>query len=520
MKKEKLRKIIIGQIIKCSDVRKLHFVNEELHLDDFGEGLEKEVLLFIKDFFVENKKNIKPADLLNSYSLKNKFVKHSHELSGFYLNSSIDKSKLKKHYDSLQQSKKLFENEILVEIQLRYGLIKASIIYLEVQDKSIEYFISELKKRIKLDNVFDQYEKLGVKLKVLREKNAKIPDNLLNNLLDSTLKQEEIQKSNENTKDIMNRLLEARKTGSSVIIPTYVENIDKRFLDDGFRNGELIFTGARPSVGKTAFSLNLFYRQIIRSHNVKYVTLESTKEEILQRLLTIHSNYFGNYNEDIRLPDWKDGGFKLENKNSETRKKILCDFIESRFAKHVIDLSEHSSFYRLKSKLTQLATQEDRVELIYVDHAHELVGDGSNLTTFFRNAFVKLRNEISRKYDQALNVIVQLKRPNSKRKDEKPGIDSIKYSGIAEQIGDFVIILDREDYGKSKRQRKSYDDDNLLNVNFGKSRDGKTGICSLKFFKDRMYITDIYKTPDELATVPNYESKMKPKIIQEKLFED
>jgi replicative DNA helicase len=418
----------------------------------------------------------------------------------------------------LKDENKLFEAKILVEIKKRYGLIKDSDIYFEVQEKSLEYFIVELKKKIKLNNVMNEYNKLGRKLKKLQDSNEEIPDDFLNSILESTLKSEEVKKLNENTKDIMDRLLKKRKSGDSVIIPTYLADIDNEFLDDGFRNGELIFTGARPSVGKTAFALNTFFRQVMNGHNVKYVTLESTKEQILQRLLTIHSNHLNNYGKEISLSDWKDGGFNLEAKNSKTREQILFDFVENRFAQHVIDLSDYSSLYKLKAKLTHLATQDDRVELIHIDHMHELVGNGADLTTFFRKAFMELRNEIARKYDQALNVIVQLKRQG--KKDEKPGIDSIKYSGIAEQIGDFVIILDREDYGKSEEEKLNFEDDNLLEVNFGKSRDGKTGVTNLKFFKDKMYITN-FSLIDELAAVPDYNAENnKSEEINQFLFLD
>lgn len=517
VEKIKLRKIIIGKVLVANDSRNFHLVNEELHVSDFGLGIDFSVISYAQNFFNKHGQKIRPADLLNDVNLKNNFVKLSENLKAFYLNSN-DNSELKKHYIKLENENQLFDSEILVEIQKRYGLINDSDIYFEVQEKSLEYFILELKKKIKLNNVINEYDKLGRKLEQLKDNNEEIPDSLLTSILESTLKSEEVKKLDENTKDIMDRLLKKRKSGNSVIIPTYLADIDDQFLDDGFRNGELLFTGARPSVGKTAFALNLFFRQVLNGHNVKYVTLESSKEQILQRLLTIHSNYFGNYKEEIGLSDWKDGGFNLDAKNNKTREQILYDFVENRFAQHVIDLSNQSSLYTLKAKLIHLATQKERVELIHIDHMHELVGNGTNLTTFFRHAFMELRNEISHKYDQALNVIVQLKRQGEKEK--KPGIDSIKYSGIAEQIGDFVIILDREDYGKTKTERDNFEDDNLLEVNFGKSRDGKTGITNLKFYKNKMYITD-FSIIDELAEIPDYNAKNnKSEKIDQFLFWD
>lgn len=517
VEKNKLRKIIIGKVFIGNDSRNLHLINEELHVKDFGVGIEFNVITNALNYFEEHGQIIKPADLLNDFKLKNYFVKISKNIKESHLNSN-DTSELRKYYQKLKNENKLFDAEILVEIKKRYGLIKDSDIYFEVQEKSLEYFIVELKKKIKLNNVMNEYNKLGTKLEQLQENNEKIPDSLLTSILESTLKSEEVRKLNENTKDIMDRLLKKRKSGNSVIIPTYLADIDDKFLDDGFRNGELLFTGARPSVGKTVFALNIFYRQILNGHKVKYVTLESTKEQILQRLLTIHSNHLNNHNEEIRLSDWKDGGFNLEKKSSKIRDQILFDFIKNCFAQHVIDLSNHSSLYKLKAKLIHLATQKERVELIHIDHMHELVGEGTDLTTFFRNAFMELRNEITRKYDQALNLIVQLKRQG--QKDEKPGIDSIKYSGIAEQIGDFVIILDREDYGKSEKELTNFEDDNLLEVNFGKSRDGKTGITNLKFIKDKMYITN-FSLIDELASVPDYEAQNNQSgVIDQFLFWD
>jgi len=503
VEKIKLRRIIIGKILAANDSRNLHLVNEKLHVSDFGLGIDFSVISYAQNFFDKHGQKIRPADLLNDVNLKNNFIKLSENLKAFYLKNN-NTSELKKHYVKLENENQLLDSEILVEIQKRYGLINDSDIYFEVQEKSLEYFILELKKKIRLNNVMKEYHKLGTKLEQLQNNNEELPDGFLNSLLESTLKSEEVKKLNENTKDIMDRLLKKRKSGNSVLIPTYLADIDNEFLDDGFRNGELIFTAARPSVGKTAFALNIFYRQVLNSHNVKYVTLESTKEQILQRLLTIHSNHLNNYGKEISLSDWKDGGFNLDAKNSKTREQILFDFIKNRFAQHVIDLSDYSSLYKLKAKLTHLATQDDRVEIIHIDHMHELDGNGTDLTTFFRKAFMELRNEVARKYDQALNVIVQLKRQG--KKDEKPGIDSIKYSGIAEQIGDFVIILDREDYGKSKKEKSNFEDDNLLEVNFGKSRDGKTGTTHLKFFKDKMYITN-FSLIDELAAVPDYNAK-------------
>ena len=301
---------------------------------------------------------------------------------------------------------------------------------------------------------------------------------------------------------------ENRKTRDSSIpryvegIPTGYEALDKITL--GWQKGDMIVVGARPSVGKTAFALNLAYNVCKRGIPVLFFSLEMNDIRIGLRLLSRVSK--------LKQMDLSN----LDLAKTSTDKKIVVDVAndadaqihalnlerglqELRSLNFYLDCNTDLGIMDIVSKCNKFKSQVPDLGLIVIDYL-SLIRDPSSGKEN-RNqevaAISKQLKSLANSLQVPIIVLSQLNRESDKTKGA-PQMSNIRESGNVEQDADIIIMLYRKDYYDSDDDK----DKNNNNNNFGsgegekeqsdlstveaivrKNRNGRTG--SVKFVFDK-----------------------------------
>ena len=239
----------------------------------------------------------------------------------------------------------------------------------------------------------------------------------------------------------------------------------------GFQKSDLILLAARPSMGKTAFALNIAMNAADVSKGKKTVavfSLEMSKEQLGQRLLSSQSG----------INSMKLSTGNLEpNEISELAKTIdrMADW------KLFIDDTAGISVLELRSKARRLMN-EYGLDLIIIDYLQLMQGRVTRNSDGNRQQEI---SEISRSLKalaRELNVPIialsQLSRGVELRADKRPLLSDLRESGSLEQDADIVMFIYREEY-----YNQETDNANIAEIIIAKNRNGPTSSIKLQFDK-------------------------------------
>lgn len=259
-------------------------------------------------------------------------------------------------------------------------------------------------------------------------------------------------------------------------VPTGYKDLDNVLA--GLQPSDLFIIAARPSMGKTAFMLNLAHNVALKAkESVLIFSLEMSKEQLVDRLLAIES---GVNAWNLRTGNLADADFD----------KIARAMGNLSEAKIFIDDSPSITVSDLRTKARREAHHQP-LGLIVVDYL-QLMSGGSRFSDFNR---VQEISEISRGLKiiaRELNVPVialsQLSRSVENRSPQIPQLADLRESGSIEQDADVVAFLYREDYYNPESERK-----NVLEVQIRKHRNGPTENVELYFDRDKQRISSLDK---------------------------
>ena len=240
-------------------------------------------------------------------------------------------------------------------------------------------------------------------------------------------------------------------------VPSGFANLDK--VTYGWQQTDLVILAARPSVGKTAFALNLARNAALHPTKptpVAFFSLEMSSAQLAQRILAAES--------EIMLEKIARG--KLEDHEVQQLYKKGIERLSK--APLFIDDSPALNIFELRAKARRLKTKYN-VGMIIIDYLQLMSGSGENRNTNREQEISTIsRNLKALAKDLGIPIIAlsQLSREVEKRKDgnKMPQLSDLRESGAIEQDADMVMFLYRPDY---------YD----LNANeFGESNRGETHI--------------------------------------------
>jgi replicative DNA helicase len=242
-------------------------------------------------------------------------------------------------------------------------------------------------------------------------------------------------------------------------------------MTSGFQPSDLIIVAARPSMGKTAFTLNIAQHAAIeKQQKVAFFSLEMSKESLVQRMLT----------SEARIDAQK------------LRKGMLRDDDFPRLARAAgilaqapifIDDSPGITLLEMRSAARRLRADAN-VGLVVVDYL-QLIQSTVNAENRTQEISQISRSLKALAKELAVPVVAlsQLSRATEQRTDKRPQLSDLRESGAIEQDADLVMFIYRQEMYEGPTDKDGNSLEGRAEVIVGKQRNGPTGIVNLFFHK-------------------------------------
>ncbi|MCL2865035.1 MAG: replicative DNA helicase [Lachnospiraceae bacterium] len=263
-----------------------------------------------------------------------------------------------------------------------------------------------------------------------------------------------------NALDVIERA--SRTKGSVTGIPTGFHDLDYKL--SGLQPSDLVLIAARPSMGKTAFVLNIAQHAALRQNKgVVIFSLEMSKEQLVNRFFALESRVDAQL---LRTGNLQDSDWEklIEGSNTIGKSKLIIDDTSS------ISIAE------VRSKCRKYKLELD-VQMVIIDYL-QLMSGSKNKNSESRQQEI---SEISRSLKglaRELNVPVialsQLSRAVEQRPNKRPMLSDLRESGAIEQDADVCMFLYRDDYYDLDSEKK-----NVAEIIIAKHRNGPIGTVEL-----------------------------------------
>lgn len=274
-----------------------------------------------------------------------------------------------------------------------------------------------------------------------------------------------------------NKKLEKVKSGYS-LLDSYTQ---------GWAPGEFIILAARPSVGKTAFALNLAYRAAdTTGRTIAFFSLEMEAKAIVRRMLAFTSQVnSGKFDDTSKLTP--DDLLAIEGAvNAIKNNKLL------------IDDTPAAKISDIKTKVQRLKAANPDLGAIFIDYLGLITTNERYDSRQNEVADISRQlKAIAREMEVPIICLSQLSRDNEKRTaaDKMPKLSDLRDSGSIEQDADKVMFIYRENYQNAEEMKKTENEVIDLNrspfenavptkISIAKNRNGRTGIVSFSFLMD------------------------------------
>lgn len=295
---------------------------------------------------------------------------------------------------------------------------------------------------------------------------------------------EELETIFANTEKNVFQLLQSQDTGEFVPIKQIVINaldriekasriqgnvtgiatgfIDLDYRMSGLQPSDLILIAARPSMGKTAFVLNIAQYTAFHSDLATAIfSLEMSKEQLVNRLFSLESRVDAQMlrNGNLSDTDWEK---LIEGAGTIGRSKLI------------IDDTPGISIGELRSKCRKYKL-EYNIQLVIIDYLQLMSGNGRTDSRQQEISEIsRALKALARELHVPVIALSQLSRAVEQRPDHRPMLSDLRESGAIEQDADVVMFLYRDDY-----YNKDTDKKNIAEVIIAKQRNGPIGTVNL-----------------------------------------
>ncbi|MGG1673305.1 replicative DNA helicase [Paenibacillus sp. NRS-1783] len=254
-------------------------------------------------------------------------------------------------------------------------------------------------------------------------------------------------------------------------------DLDK--MTSGFQDGDLIIVAARPSVGKTAFALNIAQNVAVRvRRKVALFSLEMSAEQLTLRMISAEQHVDANRIRTgfLKAEDWDKATMAI---SSLSESHIFIDDSSALTVREIMNKCR-----RLKQKMG--------LDMVVIDYLQLITGERSS-----RENRQQEVSEISRRLKQLARelkvpviALSQLNRAVEQRQDKRPMLSDLRESGAIEQDADLVAFLHRDDYYDQEAEKK-----NIIEVIIAKQRNGPVGTVELVFMKNYNKFANYERAP-------------------------
>ncbi len=248
-------------------------------------------------------------------------------------------------------------------------------------------------------------------------------------------------------------------------IPTGYDRLDE--MTSGLQRGDLIIIAGRPSMGKTAFSMNLAQNAALRSEEsgvVAVFSLEMSSQQIAMRMLASEAR--------VDMQHLRTGRF-----SQEDWRKLAAASGSLAESKIFIDDTPAISVLELRSKCRRLKRENKGLDLVIIDYVQLMSGraDVENRAQEISEITRSLKG-LAKELDVPVIALSQLNRSLEQRADKRPVMSDLRESGAIEQDADVIMFIYRDEVYHKKPENEG-----LAEIIVAKQRNGPIGDVKLTF---------------------------------------
>ena len=287
--------------------------------------------------------------------------------------------------------------------------------------------------------------------------------------------------------NVLKKIEEASRTKSMVTgLATGFKRLDQQTA--GLQPADMILIAARPSMGKTAFSLNLLqYVTVDLKKPAVIFSLEMSKDELAQRMMSVESQVDSKKLRIGRM-DEREWDRLLEGSATLAHTNLI------------IDDTPGISIGELRSKCRRYKMAQD-IQLVVIDYLQLMTGGGSKKTDSRQQEVAEISRSLkalARELNVPVIALSQLSRNCETRPDHRPMLSDLRESGSIEQDADVVMFLYRDEY-----YNKESPDAGTAEVIIAKQRKGPTGTIKLAWVPELTRFMNLADERDEQIIAGN-----------------
>ena len=266
----------------------------------------------------------------------------------------------------------------------------------------------------------------------------------------------------------------AKNKGSVTGIPTGFIDLDYRTA--GMQPSDLVLIAARPSMGKTAFVLNIAQHVAFKQNKtVAIFSLEMSKEQLVNRMFSLESNVDAQHLRTGQLSD------------QEWEKLIESAGVIGR-SNLIIDDTPGISISELRSKCRKYK-MEHNLSMIIIDYLQLMSGSGRSESR--QNEISEISRSlkaVARELSVPVLALSQLSRAVEQRPDHRPMLSDLRESGAIEQDADVVMFIYRDDYYHKDSEKKG-----VAEIIVAKQTNGPIGTVDLAWLPEYTKFANLQK---------------------------
>lgn len=281
--------------------------------------------------------------------------------------------------------------------------------------------------------------------------------------------------------DLYTELAEqAAQDSDSLGVNTGFPGIDSKLL--GLRAGQMVVIGARPGVGKTSFGLNLAVNAAAAGASVAFFSLEMSKAEIAQRLLSSQAR--------INLQDIRSAKIK-----DDQWGQIIQSTQELAMLDIMIDDTPGTTITEVRAKARRMLHGKEN-GVVILDYLQLVSPPSGNRRADSRATEVSEMSRgikiMAKDLEVPVIALSQLNRQVADRKGQRPQLSDLRESGSIEQDADIVILLDRS-MTDEEASRDDRPDKGITDFIIAKNRSGPLDIVPLTFLAGSTKFVEVDK---------------------------
>ena len=287
----------------------------------------------------------------------------------------------------------------------------------------------------------------------------------------------------EANKKFMDKLKIAAETQGLTGVSTGIKELDKK--TGGLQNSDLIIVAARPSMGKTTFTLNMANHASKQGKKVMFFSLEMPKDQIALKICS----------EDRKIPitALRNPSHPHDGMTGEHHTNLTVHISEAIESRNVLDIDDRGgiNLVDMRTSIKRFERKHGTVDAIYVDYLQIMgAGKGENKTQQITDISNGLKR-IAKEFDCPVVALSQLNRSLEQRTNKRPVNSDLRESGAIEQDADVILFIYRDEvYDEHSVER------GIAEIIVGKQRNGPLGTVKTIFSGQYSSFRDL--TADEI----------------------